>query len=135
MRRPFSPRPLAGTESPARGLFIDRWGTLIDSQQSCLQPNSPPWNFVPHAVNALFRAQQSGWRLYLIGNETAVAKGQVEDSQWTLQESDLLSRLSAQGVRTGLALGDRELEVDPQLIARDLADFVCTLLGSRVAAF
>ncbi len=204
MRRSSHHRPLAGTETPVRGLFIDRWGTLIDSKDACLGPKSVPWSFVPNAVDAIFRAQQAGWLIYLIGNENGVATGQVEESHWLEQERDLLARLSAQGVRvtrnyaclehpagkaahrrpsvfllpdtgsfyhalqvegvvlehswvigdssielaageragmrtagvrTGLALGDKQLAVEPQLIADDLADFIGALLGTRVAAF
>ena len=204
MRRPQPLRPLAGTEAPLRGLFIDRWGTLVDSKDACLPCGSTPWSFVPRAVDAIFRAQQAGWLIYLIGNESAVADGLVSDSDWLAEERDLLARLAAQGVRvtrnyacldhprgkglhkrpsvfllpdtgvffhalqneaivleqswvigdstlelaageragmrtagvrSGLGLGDRELIVDPQFIATDLAEFTATLLGARVAAF
>lgn len=204
MRRNSPQRPLPGTEAPLRGLFIDRWGTLIASQARCLEPKAAPISFVPHAVDAIFRAQQAGWLIYLIGNETAVADGRIEESVWLEQERLLLTSLSSQGVRvtrnyacidhpagkgahrrpsvfllpdtgvfyhalqmdgvvlekswvigdstlelaageragmrtagvrSGLALADGELVVEPQLIADDLADFVGALLGSRVAAF
>ena len=108
MRRSSPHRPLAGTEAPVRGLFIDRWGTLIDSQDACLGQQSVPWNFVPNAVDAIFRAQQAGWLIYLIGNESGVASGEIEESFWLEQERDLLSRLSGQGVRvTRAQLGHR----------------------------
>jgi histidinol phosphatase-like enzyme len=202
-------RPLEGTETPTRGLFVDRWGTLLDckmgrgGQAVCLEPDSGPWSFVPRTVDALFRAQQAGWHVYLIGNESGVAHGRVDCEHWLDLERDLLAKLGAQGVRvvrnyacldhplgrgprkrpsvfllpdtgtfyhalqmdgivleqswvvgdstvelaageragmrtagvrTGLSLGDRELAVDPTLVADDLADFIGTLLGSRVGA-
>jgi D-glycero-D-manno-heptose 1,7-bisphosphate phosphatase len=203
MRRFPNTRPLTGTEAPVRGIFIDRWGTLIASDAPCLGPKSAPWNFVPRAIDSLFRAQQEGWLIYLIGNETAVADGLVEESTWLEQERELLARLSSHGVRvvrnyacldhpggkgahkrpsvfllpdtgifyhaqqidglvlekswvvgdgtleiaageragmrtagvrTGRALADGELAIDPQFVAEDLAEFISTLLGPRVAA-
>jgi len=203
MRRPPPLSPLPHTEAPNRGLFVDRWGTLIDSQAGCLQPDCRSWSFVPQAVNALFRAQQAGWNLYLIGNEHGVACGQVEERRWQEHERELLGQLAAQGVRvtrnyacldaptgkgahkrpsvfllpdtgvfyhalqmdelvlehswvigdgtielaageraglksagvrTGRALRDDQLSVDPQLVAEDLADFIGMLLGPRVGA-
>ncbi|HTF86965.1 MAG TPA: HAD hydrolase-like protein [Planctomycetota bacterium] len=98
MRRFPNTRPLSGTEAPVRGLFIDRWGTLIASDTSCLSPRSIPWSFVPRAVDGLFRAQQAGWLIYLIGNESAVAEGLVEESLWLEQEREILAQLAAQGV-------------------------------------
>src|SRR5215212_8190514 len=98
MRRFPTTRPLPGTEAPLRGLFIDRWGTLIDCTSPCLSESSVPWTFVPHAVDALFRAQQAGWLIYLIGNETAVAEGRIGESFWLEQERELITRLASQGV-------------------------------------
>jgi histidinol phosphatase-like enzyme len=42
--------------------------------------------------------------------------------------------LNSAGVRTGRALCDGELAVDPKLSADDLADFIGALLGPRVGA-
>ncbi|HUR28777.1 MAG TPA: HAD hydrolase-like protein [Planctomycetota bacterium] len=203
MRRFPNTRPLSGTEAPVRGLFIDRWGTLIASESDCLGPKSVPWTFVTGAVDAMFRAQQAGWLIYLIGNETAVAHGLVEERVWLEQEREMLTLLAAHGVRvtrnyaclehpagkgshrrpsvfllpdtgifyhalqmdgvvleqswvigdgtlelaageragmrtagvrTGRALGDGELAVDPRFVAENLADFIGTLLGPRVGA-
>ena len=93
---PFVFDPLPHTEAPVRGLFIDRWGTLIDSDADCLGPKRTAWNFRQRAVDAMFRAQQAGWLLYLIGNETGVAHGLVDEQHWREHETDLLSRLTAQ---------------------------------------
>jgi len=90
--------PLPGTERPARGLFVDRWGTLFDR----LAPEGdaefdPAW-LTPGSVDALFRAQQSGWRVYLIGNEDAVARGRMQDACWERLERRLLEHLAGLGV-------------------------------------
>ncbi len=75
MRSPFSPIP--GSGPPVRGLFIDRWGTLLE------QPDEPvdrfdKVEFTPGAVDALFHASQQSWNIYLIGNEDAVAFGALQ---------------------------------------------------------
>ena len=105
-RAPYSTRPgtsrpgapLPGTEPRARALFVDRWGTLLTP----LAPQGEvafdaSW-LVPGSVDALFRAQQSDWRIYLIGNEEAVAQGRMSDAAWERFEADLLGHLRGRGV-------------------------------------
>lgn len=94
---PFAPLP--GTERPIRGLFVDRWGTLF----SRLAPGGntdfdPAW-VSRETSNALFRAQQADWRIYLIGNESAVAHGRMSDACWERLEIDMLQFLSGLGIR------------------------------------
>ena len=96
MPRRLSPLPGAGPRP--RGLFIDRWGTLLEL------PDKPPCTrfdrarFVPGAIDALFHAGQAGWNLYSIGNEDAVAFGQMAESTWRKFESELVEALRAQGI-------------------------------------
>ena len=94
---PFAPLP--GTERPVRGLFVDRWGTLF----SCAAPAGearfdPSWLCAEYA-DALFRALQNDWRVYLIGNEDAVAQGRMSDDSWVRLEAEMLTYLSSQGIR------------------------------------
>ena len=96
MRSPF--RPLPGSGPPPRGLFIDRWGTLLE-----LPPQGTPTRFDPLTVssetlNALFHAGQAGWNLYLLGNEDAVAFGRLALEAWERLERDLLAHLRAHGI-------------------------------------
>lgn len=196
----FSTPPIPGTEPPARGLFVDRWGTLLASSSG---RGDPRLEFVPGAIDALFRATRAGWKLYLIGNEDAVAQGELSDAAWNAFESQLLAHLRAQGVviqrsyacldhplglgehkknsvfrlpdtgvffhaaqndgislgeswvigdstvelvagvragcrslavRSGLALGDRVLDIDPHVEAPDLARAVDLFLRSETYA-
>lgn len=95
---PLPQRCLPGTEPPLRGLFVDRWGTLLEL------PSGPPKRFadarfVTGAVDALYRAQSDGWSVYLVGNEDHVAYGQVSDQEWLHFEGELLASLADQGVR------------------------------------
>jgi D-glycero-D-manno-heptose 1,7-bisphosphate phosphatase len=79
-------------------LFVDRWGTLAELPERGHVRSFDEVCFVPGAVDALFRAQQAGWRIYLIGNEEAVAHGLLPDNAWTSLETHLLEYLSRLGV-------------------------------------
>ena len=92
------PRPLPGTEPPVRALFVDRWGTLLALPEGGRLPRFDPALFLPGAVDALFRACQAGWIVYLIGNEDAVAHGRASDQSWEQFEQQLLAHLLGQGV-------------------------------------
>lgn len=95
-RRSFAPIP--GTEPPRRGLFVDRWGTLLELPGDGGFAGFQAARFTPGAVDALFRVVQGGWSVYLIGNEDAVARGLVEDGRWQEFERSLLEHLRGQGV-------------------------------------
>jgi histidinol phosphatase-like enzyme len=92
---PFAPLP--GTEPATRALFVDRWGTLLELPAASA-PRFDPEKIFPGAVDALFRAQQAGWQIYLIGNEPAVATGRWSDAAWERFEAALLEHLAAMGV-------------------------------------
>jgi D-glycero-D-manno-heptose 1,7-bisphosphate phosphatase len=94
---PFAPLP--GTEPPTRGLFIDRWGTLLAALPGATMDDFTPAWFFPGAVDALFRAARADWRIYLIGNEEEVAFGRASEETWKSFEARLLEHLSGQGVR------------------------------------
>jgi histidinol phosphatase-like enzyme len=89
--------PLPGTVPPPRGLFLDRWGTLLEAPPRGL-PEFSSVRFADHALDLLFRVGATGWKLYLIGNEDAVARGEAGDEQWARFESELLAHLRSQGV-------------------------------------
>ena len=195
--------PLPGTRPPVRGLFVDRWGTLFRLPEKDFVHRWEQVQFIEGSVDALFRAQQSGWNLYLIGNEEAVAHGKVSDRTWAKLERELLDHLSGMGVnirrnyacldhpqgkpphkkpsvfllpdtgalyhaaqvdgveltqswvigdstlelacgeragcnvaavRTGLALEDRTLDVEPAMQGEDLADVIGILLSLEAYA-
>jgi len=93
---PFAPLP--GTEPTVRGLFVDRWGTLLELPPKGFTARFDPEKILPGAVDALFRAQQAGWTVYLIGNESAVADGRWADASWERFEKALLEHLVRLGV-------------------------------------
>ncbi|MCB9915415.1 MAG: HAD-IIIA family hydrolase [Planctomycetes bacterium] len=89
---------LPGTEPPTRGLFVDRWGTLLELPGKGFEAQFENAEFVPGAVDALFRAHQAGWRIYLLGNEDAVARGRLKVETWEAFETALLAHLAGMGV-------------------------------------
>ncbi len=97
-RAPLPSAPLPGTQPPTRGLFIDRWNTLFRG------PNGKPCSkfeeleFCEGAIDALFRVQQAGWYLYLIGNEDSVAFGKQSLSSWEKLQEAFVEHLASLGV-------------------------------------
>jgi len=90
--------PLEGTDSPRRALFVKRWGTLLCKPESGF-PRFSPDLLSPGALEALFRASQAGWWIYLLGNEDDVANGSIDQETWEGFESDLMDHLAKQGIR------------------------------------
>lgn len=91
------PAPIPGTVPPPRGLFIDRWGTLLEGTGDVLPAFSAEL-VGRDAIDALFRVSRTGWRVYLIGNEDAVAHGRSSDEAWKAFESVLLAHLRSHGI-------------------------------------
>jgi histidinol phosphatase-like enzyme len=89
--------PLPGTERAPRGLFVDRWGTLLKLPACgvCARPDE--LEFRTGVLDALFRAHRAGWNVYLIGNEDAVADGRLSRSAWAEIEGAILARLVGAG--------------------------------------
>lgn len=96
MRLPY--RPLPGSGPPPRGLFIDRWGTLLSTPRQGYLSRFDPGHLVANAVDAMFRASQAGWYVYLLGNEDAVAFGKLTLERWQVFEDELLAHLASHGV-------------------------------------
>lgn len=88
---------LPGTTPPVRGLFIDRWGTLLELPKKGFEARFENASFTPGAIDLLFRAHQAGWKLYLLGNEDSVARGQIKLTTWETFEAQLLAHLASLG--------------------------------------
>ena len=93
---PFAPLP--GTVPSPRGLFIDRWGTLLVTPEAGYARNPTEIEFFEGAVEAVFRASRVGWNIYLLGNEDAVAHGRLSRDAWVEIETAFLEHLRARGV-------------------------------------
>lgn len=92
-------RPLQGTEQPPRGLFLDRWGTLLIEPESGLAEAKHGVRFHEGALEALFRVHRAGWYIYLVGNEDDVAFGKVSDQDWLEIQNDYQKAIHAAGIR------------------------------------
>ena len=98
-RRPtLLPQPLPGTGVPRRALFVGRWSACLRAPAGGAASRFDPDLFSEGSAALLFRAAQSGWRIYLIGNEDAVARGRVSDASWQRFEAEMLAWLAGQGV-------------------------------------
>ncbi len=95
---PHPKSPLPGTGSPKRALFIDRWGTLLALPKRGACARFSDAEFYPGSLDALFRASQSGWLIYLIGNEDSVARGRISIRSWERFEKELITALAAHGI-------------------------------------
>ncbi|MCZ6596496.1 MAG: HAD hydrolase-like protein [Planctomycetota bacterium] len=94
---PFAPIP--GTQPTPHAFFIDRWGTLLETPERGYCKSFQDVVFVEGALEALFRASQAGWLIYLIGNEDAVADGRLGHEAWTEIEGGILAHLGEHGIR------------------------------------
>jgi len=93
---PFA--PLEGTTPRPRAIFIDRWGTLLEVPEEGFARSPDDLSFFPNVLETLFRASRAGWLLYLVGNEDAVARGDLSEASWQAIETHLLERLARAGV-------------------------------------
>ena len=82
----------------ARGIFVDRWGTLLELPKKGFSSHFSKVRFTPGAIDALFAVGQRGFNLYLIGNEPSVAFGEQSLEQYNAFEEKLLTHLRSQGV-------------------------------------
>jgi len=90
--------PLEGTVQAPRAIFIDRWGTLLETPPSGFAASPLELRFQSGVLDALFRTSQAGWQLYLIGNEDAVAFGHLALEAWHEIEKKMLKDLARAGV-------------------------------------
>ena len=90
--------PLDGTVPQPRALFVDRWGTLLQTPAEGFARSPDEVSFTPGALDALFRASRAGWRIYLLGNEDAVASGRLPLPAWEAVEQHVLAELRRAGI-------------------------------------
>ena len=90
--------PLEGTVPVPRALFVDRWGTLLEPPAGGFARGAADVRFLPGSIEALFRATRAGWRVYLLGNEDAIAMGRCTVDEWRAVELQILSDLQRAGV-------------------------------------
>lgn len=89
---------LPGVRRAKRGLFIDRWGTLLELPSAGFARSVEEVSFRDGVLDALYRASNDGWKLYLIGNEEQVAFGEVDDDEWRAIDERIHEVLADQGI-------------------------------------
>ncbi|MBL8859777.1 MAG: hypothetical protein JNL28_14820 [Planctomycetes bacterium] len=90
--------PIPGTGTPPRGLFISRWGALLERPIDGFPKRFEDVKFQSRVVELLFRASQAGWKVYVVGNEDDVAKGRISDAHWEEFHAALREHMKAQGI-------------------------------------
>lgn len=90
--------PIPGTGTPPRGLFISRFGALLERPTDGFPRRFEDARFQPRVLELLFRAGQAGWNIYTIGNEPDVAHGRISDAHWERFHTAFLDHLRAQGI-------------------------------------
>jgi D-glycero-D-manno-heptose 1,7-bisphosphate phosphatase len=90
--------PIPGTGTPPRGLFVSRWGALLERPADGFPKRFEDVCFNPRVLEILFRAGQAGWNIYTIGNEEAVAHGRVSDGHWGRFHAGFCDHLRANGI-------------------------------------
>ncbi|QDU85135.1 D-glycero-alpha-D-manno-heptose-1,7-bisphosphate 7-phosphatase [Planctomycetes bacterium Pla163] len=90
--------PIPGTTPTPRGLFLDVWGTLCELPPGGRASAPADVRFVPGVLDALFACHREGWRLYLVGNETDVALGHLDERTWKRVEETLMGGLEDAGI-------------------------------------
>jgi histidinol phosphatase-like enzyme len=90
--------PLPGTGIPCRGLFVSRFGALLERSYDCVPRSIEEASFRPRMQELLFRASQARWNVYIVGNVDAVATGRVSDATWERFDTSLIAHLKGQGV-------------------------------------
>jgi histidinol phosphatase-like enzyme len=80
---------------------VDRWGTLLEPPSRGYANAPGELVFYEGVCETLFRATRVGWRVYLLGNEDAVAHGKLKASAWRLVEKELLRQLAEAGIQIG----------------------------------
>ena len=89
---------LPGTERPNRGLFVDHLGTLLVTPPRGFLSSPEEIEFTEGSLETLFQAGQSGWNIYLVGNESSVHSGKVQAETWETIHSEMLTILRSNGV-------------------------------------
>lgn len=90
--------PLPGTGIPSRGLFVSRFGALLEHSGAASPRHVEETPFRPRMQELLFRASQARWNVYIVGNVDSVATGRISDATWERFDESLLAHLKGQGI-------------------------------------
>lgn len=82
---------------PAKAVFLDRDGTLNVDYGYVVTARQ--WRFLPHVVPALQRLQGAGYRLVVVTNQSAIARGYASREQVDQLHAWVDQQLRQQGVQ------------------------------------
>ena len=70
-----NPAPKPSWGPPARAVFVDLLGTIVEPLENGNFPKIEDAVFYQGVLDGLFKVTQAGWNLYLVGNIDSVAFG------------------------------------------------------------
>lgn len=79
----------------SRAIFLDKDGTLVEDVPYNVDPAL--LRFTPHALPALRRLQQAGYRLVIVSNQSGLATGRFTSAQLSVLRTALLAKLQDEG--------------------------------------
>ncbi len=87
--------PAGAPTGPRPAVFLDRDGTLVEERHYPVREQDlVP---VPGAAGALRRLHQAGYLVLLLTNQSAVARGMLDEERLGALHADLLGRLASDG--------------------------------------
>lgn len=100
-RSPKSTHPIASDNSPmqnspAKAVFLDKDGTLIQDVPYNVDPNLIRW--CDGAIEALHQLHTAGYKLFVITNQSGVARGYFEETALVDVERHLTQELARFGI-------------------------------------
>lgn len=84
---------------PPRGVFVNLLGTIVEPLENGNFPSIETAVFYEGVLDGLFKATQSGWNLYLMGNIDSVAFGRQTPAEWKAFSSGLHAHLRGHGIK------------------------------------
>lgn len=86
----------------APALFLDRDGTIIVDTDFVRSPEEV--TLLPGAASAIRRANDAGWRVVIITNQSGIARGLMSEADYLDVASELERQLAQEGARVDLQL-------------------------------
>ena len=79
--------------SPARAVFFDRDGTLMEEVHYCGDPARV--RVFPGVPEALRKLKQAGFRTFVVTNQSGIARGLITEAQYHAVQEELLRQIGA----------------------------------------
>lgn len=83
--------------SDRRAVFVDRDGTLVEERGYVTAPEDMA--LLPGAARAVRALREAGWKVFVVSNQAAVAKGLITEEELAGLHLRLAALLAAEGAR------------------------------------